>query len=340
MVLPLQSAARRNTLLKHGAYAAMFNTAIAALLTSVGLGEHFLASFPERFFVNFVYSQCIGLPAWLLIDGARHLLWPNQRPRPLWFVPLVIASLAIATYGGTWLGARILGHPWNLQTPLTSLLISAIAGFIAVLYFWERGRAEMIERQIAEARLKLLQAQIEPHFLFNTLANLDALIGTDPPRARLMLGHLNDYLRATLASARNARNTLGDEFALLAGYLEVIGVRMGPRLSYELDLPESLKRCEVPPMLLQPLVENAVRHGLEPKIEGGRIEVRASEDQTMLEIQVSDTGTGFGGRSTSGTGVGLPHVRERLAAAYGPGASCDIGEIPGGGTRVTLRIPQ
>ena len=229
----------------------------------------------DRFFVNFVYSQCIGLPAWFLIDAPRHLLWPDQRPRLLAFLPIVIGSLLAATYGGTWLGAQLLGHPWSLRTPLTSLLITATAGFLAVLYFWERGRAESIERQIAEARLKLLQAQIEPHFLFNTLANLDALIGIDPARARVMLGHLNDYLRATLASARKERNTLADEFALLDGYLEVIGVRMGPRLSFSLDLPDALKACEVPPMLLQPLVENAIKHGLEPKIEGGRIEIAA-----------------------------------------------------------------
>ena len=339
MTAPLRHAARRS-LLRYGVYSVIFNTAIAALLTAVGLGEHFRASFADRFFVNFVYSQCIGLPAWFLIDGARHLLWPDQRPRPLKFVPLVIASLVIATYGGTWLGARLLGHPWNLQTPLTSLLISATAGFIAVLYFYERGRVEMIERQIAEARLKLLQAQIEPHFLFNTLANLDALIGIDPARARAMLGHLNDYLRATLASARKERNTLGDEFALLDGYLEVIGVRMGPRLSFSQDLPDALKACEVPPMLLQPLVENAIKHGLEPKIDGGRIEIAARAAGGRLVITIADTGIGLGSNQSPGTHVGLANVRQRIAAGYGASASLEVGARPGGGVSVTLSIPQ
>ncbi|MBI3372540.1 MAG: histidine kinase [Betaproteobacteria bacterium] len=331
-MLPSDRLAACRSLPRNGLYALIFNTAIAALLAAIGFGGDFL--------VNLVYSQCIGLPAWFLIEAARNLLWPNQRPQPLTFIPLVIASLAIATYGGTWIGARLLGHPWNLQTPLASLLISATAGFIAVLYFWERGHSEMVERQAAEARLKLLQAQIEPHFLFNTLANLDALIGADPARARTMLGHLNDYLRATLASARKERNTLGDEFALLAGYLEVIGVRMGPRLAFSLDLPESLERCEVPPMLLQPLVENAIRHGLEPKIDGGRIEVRARGDDGRLVITITDTGIGLGNSRSQGTGLGIAHVRERIAAAYGVSATLEVRPGGSGGAELVLGIPQ
>lgn len=331
MLRPYRLAALRS-LARNGLFAAIFNTAIAALLAAIGFGGDFL--------VNFVYSQCIGLPAWFLIDGARHLLWPNQRPRTLLFVPIAIVAMLAAWLGGTLVAASLLGHSWHADHYLSSLFITASAGFIAVLYFWERGRSEMIERQVAEARLKLLQAQIEPHFLFNTLANLDALIGADPRRARTMLGHLNDYLRATLASARNERNTLADEFALLAGYLELIAVRMGPRLAFSLELPEPLRQCEVPPMLLQPLVENAIMHGLEPKIDGGRVDVRAIDEKTMLEIQVCDTGSGFGTSARSGTGIGLAHVRERLVAGYGQDASCSIAENPGGGTRVTLRIPK
>ena len=325
---------------RYGLYVAIFNTAIAALLAAAGLGERFHPDFTGRLFVNFVYSQCIGLLAWFLIDAVRHLLWPGERPRLPWFLPLVIGSLLTATYGGSWLGAQLLGHPWTLTTPLASLVITASAGFLAVMYLWERRRAETIERQIAEARLKLLQAQIEPHFLFNTLANLDALIGIDPARARGMLGHLNDYLRATLASARTERNTLAGEFALLEGYLQVIAVRMGPRLSFSLDLPEALQRSEVPPMLLQPLVENAIKHGLEPKIEGGRVEIRARAEGGRLAITIADTGIGLGNSSSPGTGLGLAHVRERLAAVYGGGAALEVGARAGGGVNVTLSIPR
>jgi LytS/YehU family sensor histidine kinase len=129
---------------------------------------------------------------------------------------------------------------------------------------------------LTEARLKLLEAQLEPHMMFNTLANLRVLIATDPPRAQAMLDHLIAYLRATLGGARAALHPLADEFARLADYLEIMAVRMGPRLAFALDLPEALRGVPVPPLLLQPLVENAIRHGLEPQVAGGHIGVRAS----------------------------------------------------------------
>jgi sensor histidine kinase YesM len=155
-----------------------------------------------------------------------------------------------------------------------------------------------------------------------------------------MLGHLNDYLRATLASTRKERNSLASEFALLTGYLEIIAVRMGSRLAFSLELPETLTACEVPPMLLQPLVENAIKHGLEPKIEGGRIEIRARAESGRLVITIADTGEGLGSSRVQGTGLGLEHVRERLAAAYGADGSCDFALNPAGGTVVTLHLPR
>ena len=161
----------------------------------------------------------------------------------------------------------------------------------------------------------------------------------DPKRAQAMLGHLDGYLRATLATTRNDRGTLAEEFALLRGYLEILAIRMGPRLAYELDLPEGLASTTVPPMLLQPLVENAIKHGLEPKVDGGRVRVSARAEGRVLVLMVEDTGLGFGVGATGGTGVGLPNVRERLAALYSGAASLETGENPGGGVRVTLRLP-
>ena len=326
-------------------YSVAFNTAIAALLTAAGLA----GGFGE----NIVYSQCIGLPACLLSVGARRLLWPNQRAPAALLVPTMIASLLLAWLGGTWLASSILGYSQQAEHYMTSLVITAAAGFVAVLYFWERGkvyrleaeaaqeksRIETIERQIAEAQLKLLQAQIEPHFLFNTLANLHALIGAEPARAQAMLGHLNDFLRATLSAARKDRNTLGEEFALLGGYLELLAVRMPGRLKFHLDLPRELEQTPVPPMLLQPLVENAIKHGLEPKIEGGEVTVAARRAGDRIVLKVTDTGLGFAAAATSGTKVGLAHVRERLAAIYGETASLDISENAPCGVSVTLDLP-
>ncbi len=265
------------TLPKNMLYTAIFGTAIAALLTAIGFGG--------GFGTNFVYSQCIGLPACLLGDGSRRLLWPKQRAPLALLLPLLAASMLLAWFGGTWFAALLLGQHWSTQSYLSSLVITAAAGFVAVLYFWERekvaaleteaalqkSRAETIERQAAQARLALLQAQIEPHFLFNTLANLHALIGAEPARAQTMLSHLNDFLRASLSAARKDRNTLAEEFALLGDYLELLSIRMGARLAFRLDLPQELAQMQVPPMLLQPLVENAVKHGLEPKVEGGEV---------------------------------------------------------------------
>jgi signal transduction histidine kinase len=337
--------AARTTLPTYILYSVIFNTVIAVLLAAVGFGG--------GFGVNLVYSQCIGLPASLLSFGTRRLLWPDRSAPIVMLLPFVIAFLLLAWFGGTWLAALLLGHPWPVQGYLTSLVITAVAGFVAVLYFWERermacleteaaqqkSRAETIERQAAQARFALLQAQIEPHFLFNTLANLHALIGAEPARAQTMLSHLNDFLRASLLAARKDRNSLAEEFALLRDYLELLSIRMGARLAFRLDLPQELAQSQVPPMLLQPLVENAVKHGLEPKVEGGEVTVVARRNGDCIELQVADTGLGFAAAATSGTNVGLAHLRERLAAIYGATASLGIAENAQGGVSVTLNLP-
>ncbi|HYM28309.1 MAG TPA: histidine kinase, partial [Steroidobacteraceae bacterium] len=317
-------------LLRNGVIVFGYNTAIAALLAATGYGD--------GFWINMVYSQCIGLSGWLMVDGGRRLIW-GSRSSGGWIWLLGLVAIAIASIGGNMLAAWMLGHPLHTHDFSTSLVISGVAGLIAVAFFWERARKEAIERLAAEAQLRLLQAQIEPHFLFNTLANLQALIGTDPQRARSMLDHLNGYLRAALSAARQERNTLGDEFALLRGYLEIIAIRMDRRLRYRLELPEALSGAEVPPMLLQPLVENAVKHGLEPKLDGGEITVSASTSNGALTLRITDTGVGIGGAPTAGTGTGIAQVRERLAAMYGGGAALDVAANPPGGVIASLVLP-
>src|SRR3989337_826724 len=207
-----------------------FNTGIAALLTLVGYGGGFGD--------NFVFSQCIGLSVLLLVHFGWRGFWaPREAPR-LPFIGLIAVSIVAGWLGGSALASALLGIPWTAgRSAVAALGVTVAAGFIGTWFFWSRHRAAELERQRVEAQLKLLQAQIEPHFLFNPLANLDALIGTDPPRARAMLRHLNDYLRATLAAARREKSTLADEFALLRGYLEVQAMRMGERLRFRLELP-------------------------------------------------------------------------------------------------------
>ena len=219
---------------------------------------------------------------------------------------------------------------------------------MASFYYHARGRQAALQAQIAaaerdasQARLALLQSQLEPHMLFNTLANLRALIALDPPAAQHMLDRLDGYLRATLGASRATLHPLADEFALLTDYLELMAVRMGPRLRTTLDLPEPLRAWPVPTLLLQPLVENAIKHGLEPCIDGGGIDVSAARAGDRLTLVVHDSGVGFepAQAAAAGTHFGLTQVRERLAAAYGARAHCAVESAPGAGTTVTVTLP-
>ena len=307
-----------------------FNTGIAALLTLVRYGGGFVE--------NLVFSQCIGLSVLLLIHLGWRALWPVGKPPRPPFLALILLAIVAGWLGGSAIASALLGLPWTAgRSAIAALGVTVAAGIVGTWFFWSRHKAAELERGRIEAQLKLLQAQIEPHFLFNTLANLDALILADPARAREMLRHLNGYLRATLAAARRERNSLREEFDLLRDYLEVIAIRMGPRLKFELVLPEALAAAEVPPMLLQPLVENAVKHGLEPKVEGGTVQVSASAAQGRLVLQVADTGRGDQGASG---GVGLANLRERLAAVFGGAATLQAGARPAGGFSVTLSLPR
>ncbi len=313
----------------------VFSTLIAAALTAFG---------NTGFGTNLVYSLCIGLLAYSTIDLPRRWIWPQGAPALVPMIGLALFAAPVGYFGGSFIASLLLGEPWkpgnaSVNAMLGFLALTAGAGLGGTFYFWTRERLAHSERGAAEARLKLLQAQIEPHFLFNTLANLQVLIGSDPQRAQTMLAHLDGYLRATLASTRNDQCTLAEEFALLRGYLEILAIRMGSRLAYSLDLPGALAAARLPPMLLQPLVENAIMHGLEPKVEGGKVRVAASAEGRQLVLLVEDNGLGFGAASTSGTGVGLLHVKERLAAVYGDAARAGVGETAGGGVRITLRLP-
>jgi LytS/YehU family sensor histidine kinase len=204
-------------------------------------------------------------------------------------------------------------------------------------------RAEAAQRQAVEAQLQLLQAQLEPHMLFNTLANLHALIAADPARAQDMLAHLIAFLRATLSATRIPAHPLSEEFTRVADYLALMQIRMGPRLQVSLDLPEDLSTLPVPPMLLQPLVENAIQHGLEPSRQGGQLTVRARHDGENLILSVDDTGRGLQAANLArrGTaGFGLSCVRDRLQSLYGGTASLSLTPQPAGtGTHVSLRLP-
>jgi len=209
----------------------------------------------------------------------------------------------------------------------------------------ETAEAESLRRQVLEARMAMMQAQVEPHFLFNTLASIDHLIEFDPKRASQMQRNLISLLRASMPSMRSTDSGLRPldlELAVVRPYLEILKVRMEERLTTEIDVPDGLLSAEFPPMMIQTLVENSIKHGLEPKAEGGHLSVKAEIRHGKLAVTVSDTGLGFEAAaqgSTHGTGVGLANIRERLALLYGSKASLTIANNPVGGTIVTITVP-
>ena len=311
----------------------------------------------QKYAPSLAYSLAIGLTIWVMIDFGRHLFpsaaetgWPAGGAG----VALVLVSLVVGYAAGSVLADRIsLAMGWYADSHFGSayevrktLLISVIAGLIGSYYFYSRSKSSYLlrkmreaERHGNEARLKLLETQLEPHMLFNTLANVRALIAVDPPRAQQMLDHMIAYLRATLDASRSTTHTLQTEFDRLRDYLELMAIRMGPRLAYDLDLPAELATLPVPALLLQPLVENSIQHGLEPKVEGGRILVTARREGDRLLLVVSDTGVGASDGSRAGTGFGLTQVRERLASLHGNTASIVFEATPGEGARTRIGLP-
>jgi sensor histidine kinase YesM len=319
----------------------LFNTAIAAMLTVIDFGG--------GFWINFTFSQCIG---WS-ISLVNMPLLPRIASRRRQLAVLVF-TLPASVLLGMVLGHLILGLPLAFTRPLwqgTAVgLLFAVVGSLMFLLAEQvhtqegelrQRRLEAAEqaRRETEAHLKLLQAQIEPHFLFNTLANLGSLIDTDPPRARVLLDRLNDWLRAALARSRGDHTTLGDELALLENWLAILALRFGPRLRWRVEADAAARGQALPPMLLQPLVENAVKHGIEPKLGGGQVLIQASLEAGRLRIQVLDDGVGLDQAKAHAGGSGLANLRARLAALYGDAARLSLSEAPGGGVLALLDLP-
>jgi Histidine kinase len=194
------------------------------------------------------------------------------------------------------------------------------------------------EKELTVAKLSLLHAQVEPHFLYNTLASAQVLTRTDPARADEMLGNLISYLRHSLPRAENSASTLGAELERARAYLDILKIRMGARLNLQIEVPDALKALAFPPMMLQTLVENAIKHGLEPKPGGGSIWILAHSGEREIAVTVADDGQGFNAES-SGTGIGLKNLRERLRLAYGAAASFAIVANFPAGVAATIKIP-
>jgi two-component sensor histidine kinase len=249
-------------------------------------------------------------------------------------------------------GTKIWAHwatfGWGIGLTIHGLTVFAGRSFFGVE--WEERKVEELmarenlkvvsnEKQVMQAQMRMLQAQIEPHFLFNTLATIQSLIARSPEKAEMMMDNFIAYLRQSLSASRAQEGTVKQEFELLRHYLDLLKIRMGSRLDYQLDIAPGLDSEPLAPMLLQPLVENAIKHGLEPKVEGGQVRVTAAREGDSMLLKITDNGLGFGEHADSkGEGVGLANLRERLAVLYDGAAALTIADATPG-TDITLSIP-
>lgn len=298
-------------------------------------------------------SNAIGFSAsFLNVVSARIASgWRNVAVRVLLAAPLsVVAGVQLSALAGVHIPELSLPlrlDQWEALAP--PFLVAGIACAFASAFIHslrvkaaldlQHGKLTELRQSETAAQLALLQAQIEPHFLFNTLANVHSLIERDPANASTMLDNLNRYLRASLGRTRKQVSSIEEEVELVDALLAIASMRLGERLQYRIALPAALRILPLPPLLLQPLVENAVIHGIEPAVDGGRIDVDISCSAGMLCLCVVDTGVGLGGASELHGGVGLANVRSRLAMIYGGAARLSIVSNQTRGVTARLLIP-
>ncbi|HON59797.1 MAG TPA: histidine kinase [Smithella sp.] len=323
------------------------NTLIAFVFTFISPLKDFLVTF------IMVHSLGVTISLMLLLS-----LWVF-RPRT-WARFLLIAGIDIACGVLIGLGAGMIllqqvfaiGVDWNTnnlfgQAVIAGIIISSVMlySFIAKIRLQYRNamleeekiKRLALEKETLSANLRMLQAQIEPHFLFNTLSNIISLIDTKPDKGKSMLLDLTKYLRVSLSRTLPEKTTLSQEISMIKAYLDIQKIRMAERLHYQIDVPDHLWQHVFPPMLLQPLVENAVRHGLEPKVEGGEIIIRAARENNLLKIEVADTGLGF--TDFDQPNVGIANVRKRLHLLFGEKGKLVMEENQPQGVRAIIEVP-
>jgi signal transduction histidine kinase len=298
------------------------NFMISLILITTGADHDFLDTYK--------ICNAIGFSIWGAFQLLRLPL--GARASPLILAPVCIPlGFVVGSKLAGWMGAKDLisytardpTHQWPL---LVGSLMIAIGATVFFIFHWraetyradlqnERRRAAEAQQSELSAQLALLQAQIEPHFLFNTLANAQSVIESDPRTAKQILENLNQYLRVSLGRTRRASSTLADELNVITALLAISALRLGDRLRYSIDVPEFLKAAQLPPLLLQPLVENALKHGIDPAVNGGEIHIDARQENDSLNLRVTDTGVGLNAGSPEG--IGLANVRARLNTLYG-----------------------
>jgi signal transduction histidine kinase len=334
----------RFTLRRFGASLALnglINTAIALLLTAISFGHGFL--------FNLIISQCIGFSIYGANMAAVRLC--RRLRHPAVQVAVIFAAILIGAVAGTLLGSAavgmgpraMFGDRFSLftQVVLLGILFGVLVSYVFLSL--ERIADEKLQRletekAAMEAELRLVQSQMEPHFLFNTLANVRSLIDSDAGKAGAMVDSFVAFLRSSLRTSRERTIPLAQELDVVKSYLDLFVIRMGDRLRYRIEVPEPLRSILIPPLLVQPLVENAIKHGLERSVEGGEVVVSVLRSDGKVLIRVADSGIGI--RETGSGGIGLENVRRRLAIMYGDRARLTIEENEPRGVRAVIELPE
>jgi signal transduction histidine kinase len=354
-VLPAAPAAAPLAVLQILKMALLLATVASIYLRGGQLVEAWQFGEPLRRFVFFWVAQFVVACAMLVLldKGYPHVpMQTSKRHLGLWVLVLVCAVVGVALQLLVFF-MMFANDEQSMPSQVRYLLFwnLVLASFLVIAHsFAHRSQAAShalhdadvqrmaLTRALDTARLQLLQAQVEPHFLFNALANVRRLLRTDASAASTLLADLLRYLQEALPALRDEHSTLGREAELVRAFLAVHQVRMGPRLHIRVDVPAALAGHSLPPMVLLTLVENALKHGLQPLVEGGQIHIGASATNGLLTLTVADTGQGMG--SGSGGGTGLANVRARLKAMYGSAASLALAVNEPRGVVATVVLPQ
>ena len=324
--------------------------AVTVICFAAALGVRWF--FTNTLFDLVLIALCIGYTSMLAFTIATNLRASSLRREARQVFAIVVGSFLGTILAGLVRGLN-LSHMFTERLWGVSMTMGLGIGVgcvvVAAAIFRERQarnearlhRAEaerqQLERNVLEAKMQLMQAQVEPHFLFNTLANVQHLVETDPPAASSMLESLIQYLRAALPQMREAATNLGREVDMARAFLEIHRVRMGSRLDYAIEVPANLRSLPFPPMMLISLVENALKHGVDPCCELGRVTVRAKVHDGVLTVSVIDTGEGIVPKA--GGGLGLANIRERLRALHGPAARLLLEENSPRGVVASIEVP-
>ncbi len=309
-----------------------------------------LQLFSCTFWDIFIYSFAVRTLIFVVVEAADltffyqdFLKFTYKTPRllfraiatPCAFIAAICMTDYLMGYS-TWI---FLSH--NPLRLFGFVLFTVLITVVSFILFEQHRFTQKSQKQLLNSHLTLLSSQLESHMLFNTMATLRALIEGDTKRALTMLDALNNYLRATLKGSREQWHSLSDEFARLDDYLALMSIRMGKRLSVTMDCPEMLAQHPIPPLLLQPLVENAIKHGLEPSIEGGALHIQAKRIGEQVVLTVSDTGLGglTSERLETSNGFGLVQIRERLKNIYCEQAQLSVVQKKGYASTLQIHLP-